>query len=97
VTIMSAQQDSGSSRATFLPVALAGIVLLFFLLMLILITGGFIFWCVLCAAVATAVITMHWLVWGRLLTQLTAGEREEEQLLERAREPHEPEWRVYRR
>jgi hypothetical protein len=94
---MSEQQDPVSRGVSFLPVLLAGIASLFILLVLILLTGGFVFWIVLCVASAAGLASLHWILWGRLLTQLTAGEREEEQLLERARAAEEPERRVYRR
>ncbi len=94
---MNSRQDSGSPRASFLPVLLVGMAAFFFVLILILLTGGFVFWIVLCAGCATGMASLHWLVWGKLLTQLTAGEREEVQLLERARANQEPERIKYRR
>ncbi len=94
---MNEQREPNPQRASFLSVMLAGMAGLFFLLVLILLTGGFVFWIVLCVACAVGLGTLHWLLWGRLMTQLTAGEREEHQLLERAREAREQERIVYRR
>jgi hypothetical protein len=95
---MSDPQDPTTRRSHFLPILLASMGLFFFLLVLVLLTGGFFFYIVLCVTVAFAVGSLHWLLWGKLLTDLTAGEREEEQLLQRARgEEQEPNYRVYRR
>jgi hypothetical protein len=81
---MSADQDS--KRSTFLTVALAGIVGMFFLGFMILITGGFFVHVALILGVVGVMSGLHYLVWGKLLTDRTAGEREEHQLLERMRE-----------
>jgi hypothetical protein len=94
---MSAHPPSSSGRSVFLPVLLATIGGFFFLLVLILLTGGFFFYLVLCAGLVGGLATLHWLVWGKLLTDLTAGEREEHELFERARAEEEPSQAIFRR
>ncbi len=95
---MNDPHDVTTRRSHFLPLVLASMGLFFFLLVLMLLTGGFVFYIVLCVTAAVALGTLHWLLWGRLLTDLTAGEREEERLLQRARgEEAVPDYRVYRR
>jgi hypothetical protein len=76
---------------------LATIGAFFFLLVLILLTGGFVFYLVLCAGITIGLAMFHWFVWGKLLTDLTAGEREEQQLLDRARAEEEPSQAFFRR
>jgi hypothetical protein len=95
---MSEQHDPTARRSHFLPILLASMGLFFFLLVMVLLTGGFVFYIVLCVMAAVSFGSLHWLLWGKLLTDLTAGEREEERLLQRARgEESEPDYRVYRR
>jgi hypothetical protein len=81
---MSADQDS--KRSTLLTVFLAGLVGMFFLGFLILITGGFFLHVALIVGVVGGMAGVHYLLWGKLLTERTAGEREEHLLLERMRE-----------
>jgi hypothetical protein len=81
---MSADQDS--KRSTLLTVFLAGLVGMFFLGFLILITGGFFLHVALIVGVVGGMAGFHYLLWGKLLTERTAGEREEHLLLERMRE-----------
>lgn len=81
---MSADHDS--KRGTILTVFLAGIVGMFFLGFMVLITGGFFLHFAMILGVVGVMAAMHYLVWGKLLTDRTAGEREEHQLLERMRE-----------
>jgi hypothetical protein len=95
---MSDPRDPAARRSHFLPIILATMGLFFFLLVLVLLTGGFMFYIVLCVMAAVAFGSLHWLLWGKLLTDLTAGEREEERLLQRARgEEPVADYRVYRR
>jgi hypothetical protein len=56
----------------------------FFLLVLILISGGFFLWVVLFAGGILTVALMHYALWGRAFSDQVAGEREEEQLRQRA-------------
>jgi hypothetical protein len=95
---MNEQHDPIAQRSHFLPILLASMGLFFFLLVMVLLTGGFVFYIVLCVMAAVSLGSLHWLLWGKLLTDLTAGEREEQRLLQRARgEETEPDYRVYRR
>ncbi len=72
--------------ALFLCLIGGGAVLLF----LIAITGGF-FLYVLLAVVAMALLgSVHYLLWGRALSQGVAGEREEMELREQAEEDSWP-------
>jgi hypothetical protein len=83
---VSAQQDPEVQRSTLLPVMLGSMAAFFFLLVLVLLSGGFFLYLMLAVAGVTALGSLHWIVWGKLLTQLTAHEREEEELLDRIRE-----------
>jgi hypothetical protein len=94
---MSAEQEPSGRRASFLPVILGSVGGLFFLLVLVMVTGGFFLYIVGFFVAVAALACFHWLVWGKLLTQYTAGEREEEALLERAREIEEQGRFTYRR
>jgi hypothetical protein len=73
-----------SGRQTVVTVALSTMAVMFFLLLTLLITGGMflILVGIVCAIVVFGAI--HYFLWGRLLTQETEGEREEEQLRQRA-------------
>jgi hypothetical protein len=84
-------QEPTPGRSTFLPVLLGSMGGFFFLLVLILITGGFFFYLVMAVAGVISLACFHWIVWGKLLTEMTAGEREEEELLGRAREQEKTE------
>ncbi len=83
---MTEQQDPAGARSTFLPILLTGMAGLFFLLVLILITGGLFFYVAFFGAMIAGLATFHWLVWGKLLTILTARERKEEELHEQTRQ-----------
>jgi fatty acid desaturase len=74
------------SRQTFLSILLAGMALMFFVFMLILITGGFFIWVVAVVAGLVALTSFHYFLWGRAFSQQVAGEVEEEQLRQRAAE-----------
>jgi hypothetical protein len=71
-------------REAFLYVFLAGLVIFFSLLVLILISGGIFLYVLLIALAVAAVGLFHYVVWGRALSEEVAGEREEEQLRQRA-------------
>jgi hypothetical protein len=94
---MSAQQEPSNRRASFLPVMLGSVAGVFFLLVLVLVTGGFFLYIMAFFAAVASLACFHWLVWGKLLTEWTAGEREEEELLERARDEEEEQRFTYRR
>lgn len=60
--------------------------LAFFLIVLILISGGFFLYVVLFGGAILSVALMHYVLWGRAFSDSVAGEREEEQLRQRAAE-----------
>jgi hypothetical protein len=71
-------------RGTSLGMMLTAVSLGFFLLVLIFISGGFFFYVLLITLGLFGVALFHYVVWGRAMTQEVAGEREEEQLRQRA-------------
>jgi hypothetical protein len=73
-------------RGAFLGLLLTGVGLTFCILVLIFISGGFFLYVVLITAAIFAVSLLHYVVWGRALSQSMAGEREEEILRRRAAE-----------
>jgi fatty acid desaturase len=62
-------------RETMLTVILTGLAAGAFLLFLILVTGGFIFYVVLAVAAITALGFFHYLLWGYAMTQEVAQEQ----------------------
>lgn len=56
-------------------------------LVLIFLSGGFFLYCVLAVAAFLLIAAFHYVLWGHAFTQETAGEREEEQLRQRAAAP----------
>jgi hypothetical protein len=66
-------------------------VLTFSLGLLILISGGWVLWLVIVTAAMVMFGCFHYLLWGKLLSDKVAGEREEEKLLQRASAPDWPE------
>lgn len=88
---MSDPNDEGpATGASMLPVMLAVFVGLFFLLVLVLLTGGLVLYVGLCVLGLTALGAMHYALWGRTFEEMTAGEREEAELLRRAEERKHP-------
>jgi hypothetical protein len=89
-------------RHAFLSVMLTVLALGFFLLVLILISGGFFLWVVLFGGGILMLGLFHYVLWGRAFSQATAGEREEEQLRQRAAaieeddDWHKPDTRIRR-
>ena len=81
---MSDQQEPIQGPAAFLPVLLASMAGLFFLLVMLLLTGSLFFLVLLFFGFVIGVGALHWIVWGKMLTERTAGEREEEELRQRA-------------
>lgn len=88
---MTDPHDPAPDRATFLPVMLGGILGLFCLAVLVMLTGGLLFYVVLIVAFLGGMGCLHYLLWGKLLAERTAGESEEQQLLDRARAEDHPE------
>lgn len=81
---MSADHDS--KRSAMLTAFLGASVAVFALGFLILITGGLFLHVALICGVIGGLAAVHYLLWGKLLSNRTAGEREEHLLLERMRE-----------
>jgi fatty acid desaturase len=84
---MAHDYSSGQQhRHAFLSVFLTLLVLGFVLLFLIFISGGFFLYVVLFGGGILMLGFFHYLLWGRAFSEATAGEREEEQLRQRAAE-----------
>jgi hypothetical protein len=81
--------DPPPLRESRLTLMLITLVVVFTVAFLALITGGWIFWLVLVAAGMAGFAAVHYLLWGKLLSDETAGEREEEELRRRATEREE--------
>ena len=80
---MHANDPYRQQRENFLSVFLAGLAALSFLAVLVLISSIFLY--VLMVAAAMFLVGMiHYLLWGKVLSDEVAGEREEEQLRQRA-------------
>jgi hypothetical protein len=75
-------------RETFLTIFFAVLAGGGFLLFLVLVTGGFFLYPLLIGGGIAAVGGLHYLLWGRSLSEQTAGEREEAEF--RARMEAEP-------
>jgi hypothetical protein len=86
------QQDNPyrRRRETFLGLFLAIFFGGGFALFLILVTGGFFLYVLVAVAVIGLVGSLHYLLWGRALTQDVAGEREEDEARERWEDEHGP-------
>ncbi len=81
---MEFPEDTASTRQTCLSVMLAGMIGAFLLFLLILITGGAIFY-VLPVLIGLGLFSwLHYLWWGKTMNEETAGEREEAELREQA-------------
>lgn len=73
-------------RHALLTVFLTVLASIFFGLVLIVISNGLIFAVLLLGGGMVVLGMFHYLLWGRAFTNATAGEREEEQLRQRAAE-----------
>ena len=71
-------------RQTFLTVFLALLLGAFALLVLILVSGGFFLYVIYLALAVAGLALIHYVLWGRAMSRSVAGEREEEQLRQRA-------------
>lgn len=89
-------------RHAFLSVFLTILTLLFSLVFLIFISGGFFGYVVLFGGGIVMLGLFHYVLWGRMLSQEVAGEREEELLRQRAaedeaeEEQYQPDTRIRR-
>jgi hypothetical protein len=91
--------DPRQQRQTFLTVLLTVIVMFFGALGLTLITNGLFLWVLLIGSGIGGIALIHYVTWGKLLSDEVAGEREEEELRQRAaaEEWPVPERRTFRR
>jgi fatty acid desaturase len=90
---MTHNYSSGQQhRHAFLSLFLTLLALGFGLLVLIFISGGFFLWVVLFAGGIFLFGMFHYILWGRAFSDETAGEREEEQLRQRAETEAEEQW-----
>jgi fatty acid desaturase len=64
-------------RETLLVVSFAGIAVFGLLFVFTILTGGFLLYLILVVAVVAMIGGFHYLLWGRALTEQTAGDREE--------------------
>jgi hypothetical protein len=71
-------------RQTFLTVFLALLLGTFALVVLVLVSGGFFLYVIYLALAIAGIAMIHYVLWGRALSREVAGEREEEQLRQRA-------------
>src|SRR4051812_6776121 len=78
--------DPTPRRQGFLTILLVSGATVFFLFVLILITGGFFLYVVSAVLGMVLLGLFHYLVWGMALEREVAGESEEEQLRQRAAE-----------
>ena len=78
------QTEYQRQREAFLAIMLSGLGLAGFLLFLVLISGGFFLWVYLVVAGIAGMGLFHYMLWGRGMTESTAGEREEEEFRVRA-------------
>lgn len=89
-------------RHVMLTIFLTVLALIFFGLVLLVISNGLIIAVVLLGGGMFLLGMFHYLLWGRAFTEATAGEREEEQLRQRAAEVesaedwHHPDTRIRR-
>jgi len=81
---MHANDPYRQRRQNFLALFLTALGLLFFLTVLVFLSGGFFLYVVLVAGGMACYGLFHYLLWGKMLSQEVAGEREEEQLRRRA-------------
>jgi hypothetical protein len=89
---MSEQDDPVQSRSTFLPVVLGTLVVTFICGALILLTGGLVFYVGCSVGLLVLLGLIHYVVWGKSMSDEVAGERAEMQMLERAREIKQQKW-----
>jgi hypothetical protein len=75
-----------SNRGPFLGMMLSILALAFFVVFLVLISGGFFMYVVAAVGALVLLCGFHYVLWGRALTHAVAGEREEELLRQRAQD-----------
>jgi hypothetical protein len=94
---MSEPHDPVPHRATMLSLLLGGLGAGFFLLVLVMLTGGFFFYVGLAVGGLVLLGLFHYAVWGKAMSEQVAGEREEMELLERAEEEERGQKWTFRR
>lgn len=93
---MTQPDPAQARRSSFLSLLLGMLAALFALGLLILLGGSLLFPFVAVILGIIAVAMFHYLLWGKSLSEQTAGEREEMALNERARDSDATPW-TYRR
>jgi hypothetical protein len=88
--------DKDSDARSWLPLLLGGTVGSFFFLGLTIITGGYFLYFLLLVGGVVLLGWVHYLLWGKLLSEQTAGEREEEQVRQQADDWQRPDARMRR-
>jgi small-conductance mechanosensitive channel len=76
-------------RGTCLSLMMAAMVVGFFALLLIVATGGWAIYAIWIGAAIVLFGAIHYLLWGRMMLQQTAGDREVEEMRQRAEEREE--------
>ncbi len=94
---MSEPHDPAPRRPTFVPLLLGVLGACFLFVVLIFLTGGLFFYVGLSVGGLVLLGMVHYVVWGKALSDEVAGEREEMELLERAREDRKGPDRTFRR
>jgi hypothetical protein len=82
---------TSSARQTIVITFLTSMAAAFFLLVLIVVTWGYLIFLVAIVGAMVVFGGLHYLMWGRLLVEQTAGESEEERLRQRALAEDRPE------
>jgi hypothetical protein len=85
------QNQPQQNRQAFLSIFLTALAVLFFMVVLIFLTGGFFLYVLEFSGAVVLLGLLHYVLWGRAFSQEVAGEREEEQLRQRAQAE---EWQV---
>jgi high-affinity Fe2+/Pb2+ permease len=94
---VSEPHDPVPQRPTFVPLLLGVLGAGFLFVLLIFLTGGWFFYVGGSISGLVLLGLVHYVVWGRALSEQVAGEREEMELLERAREDEKGQKWTFRR
>jgi hypothetical protein len=81
---MEPYEPPSPQRESTLTIMLTGMVCSFILFFVVLITGGWVLWLLLVVALLASFGAFHYLLWGKMLDEQVAGEREEYVLRRRA-------------
>jgi hypothetical protein len=77
-------QADREHRANVLGMGLTAMVVMFLVVVLIFLTGGYFLYCVLILAGIVLLSTFHYALWGRAMSEEVAPQREEERLRQKA-------------